>query len=474
MNKLTSEVGTEYRQKQSILWGRMVLNIKPKSPLAGWGNYPISSADLFRPERSHQLSQTQGCIIPRGLGRSYGDAALNADHQVLLMERLRCMLDFDEKTGILRADAGVTFEEILDVFVPRGWFFPVTPGTKYVTLGGCVACDVHGKNHHWSGTLGAHIKELEVVLADGSRRRCTPKTDENLFWATIGGMGLTGIISEVTVQLIPIETAYMIVQHHSTNDLDTTLDTLGNSEKDDKYSVAWIDCLTSGGRMGRSIVMNGHHAQPGEISSKSKDLSHISKKGGRSIPFDLPSWVLNSLTVKAFNAFYYKWQSRKNYPFIVDYDHYFYPLDSISHWNRLYGKRGFVQYQFVVPGENSREALKVILGKFVQSKRASFLAVLKRFGQEGKGMLSFPREGYTLALDLPVSDGLFPLLDEIDELVLKYGGRVYLAKDARMKPETFRAMYPRYPEWRRVKAAVDPEGRFHSDLSRRLGIEEKR
>lgn len=449
----------------------MALRSKRNTPISGWGNYPAGNADLYRPEKYHQLMGLKSSVIPRGLGRSYGDASLNFGRSILLMERLNRMLEFDGRTGILRAEAGVTLEEILDVFVPRGWFLPVTPGTKFVTLGGSIACDVHGKNHHVDGTLGSHVKELELILANGIKVLCSPKKEPNLFWATVGGMGLTGIISEVTLQLIPIETGYMVAQYYPTGDLDETLCSLEDKDKDEKYSVAWIDCLAGGKKMGRSILMNAHHAMPEEISSKKEDLLHIGKRRQRSLPFNFPSFVLNSTTIKLFNSLYYSWQSSKKEPLLIDYDSYFYPLDSIAHWNRLYGKRGFVQYQFVVPSKNARESLKVILEELSQSKRASFLAVLKRFGGEGKGMLSFPREGYTLALDIPVSKGLFPFLDTIDELVLKYEGRVYLAKDARVSPECFRAMYPRYQEWLRTKTEVDPECQFSSTLCRRLGME---
>ena len=450
------------------------LRVKPKTTLSGWGNYPLSRGDIIRPERFNQLNQLEGCSIPRGLGRSYGDASLNGGRRVVLMERLNRMLAFDEKTGILQAEAGVTFEEILDVFVPRGWFLPVTPGTKYVTLGGSIACDVHGKNHHNDGSLGDHVKELKLVVADGTTIPCSPQQNLELFWATVGGMGLTGIISEATLQLMPIETSYMAVRHYPTKDLTETFEVLGNSKKDDKYAVAWIDCLATGISMGRSIVMNGHHADPTELSTKHQDGLFLPKKSQHSIPFNFPSWVLNPLLVKAFNAFYYKWQSSKKEPFLIDYDRYFYPLDSIAHWNRLYGRRGFVQYQFVLPTKAAPEGLRMILEELVKSRRGSFLAVLKRFGAEGKGLLSFPSEGYTLALDLPLTCGLLPFLDQLDELVLKYGGRIYLAKDARMKPETFRMTYPRYTAWKKIKGEVDPEGRFNSDLSRRLRMEGRR
>ncbi len=449
--------------------------MKNKMTLSGWGNYPANQAIVERPERFHQLHVDAKNIIARGLGRSYGDAALNTDRDVILMERLNRFLAFDEKTGVLKAEAGTSLEEILETFIPRGWFLPVTPGTKYVTLGGCLAADIHGKNHHVDGTFGAHVNEFELLLANGSKRRCSPKQNPELFWGTVGGMGLTGIITEMALQLIPIETAYMQVQHHFAKNLDAVLAILENKQLDDRYSVAWIDCLSGGENFGRSIVMNAHHAAKKDLPAHISDPYQIKASKKISLPFYFPAWALNSWSVRAFNSLYCKIQKSKTSPFLLDYDRYFYPLDSINHWNRLYGKQGFLQYQFVVPFKTAQEALHVILGEFVKSKRASFLAVLKRFGSESEGFLSFPKEGYTLALDLPISGPeLFPFLDHLDNLVLKYEGRGYLAKDARMQPETFRSMYPRFNAWQKIKADVDPEDKFSSDLSRRLRMEGKR
>lgn len=442
-----------------------------KTTLSGWSRYPVTTSNLMRPERYRELrSSNERPLIARGLGRSYGDASLNSDRPVLLMERINRFLSFDENTGIFRGEGGVSLEEILEFFVPRGWFLPVTPGTKFATLGGCVATDVHGKNHHVDGAFGKHVKGLELILADGSVRRCSPKSDPDLFWATVGGMGLTGIISEVSLQLIPIESAYVMVQHHVAPNLDAAFDIL--SKEDDKYSVAWIDCLSTGADFGRSIVMSGHHAVLSELPLKIKDPLHVKPRPKLSIPFNCPSSLMNKWTIKAFNALYYRFQGSKKEAFVTDYDRYFYPLDSVSDWNRLYGKKGFLQYQFVVPMQTAKEALREILGELTRHQCASFLAVLKRFGKENEGFLSFPKEGYTLALDIPLNDpSLFAFLDQLDELVLKHKGRIYLAKDARMKAATFRAMYPRLGQWQRIKNVIDPKNRFSSDLSRRLEMD---
>lgn len=443
-----------------------------KQPLSGWGRYPVSHACVIRPERCRDLALGSASALARGLGRSYGDASLNADGTVILMERLNRFLSFDDKTGLLHAEAGVSLKEILDVFVPRGWFLPVTPGTKFATIGGCIASDVHGKNHHRDGTFGSHITSLELMLADGSKKVCSPQQHPDLFWATVGGMGLTGVITEATLKLIPIETAYMKVRHHVAKNLGEIISFLNDKSKDDKYSVAWIDCLSTGTDFGRSILMSGHHATRQELPAKIKNPLVIPSSSKRSIPFDMPSWLLNPWTVKAFNAIFYAYNKSKIQPFITDYNSYFYPLDGVDNWNRLYGKNGFVQYQFVVPSHGADTSLRRLLEELTQSRRASFLAVIKKFGNEGQGILSFPHEGYTLALDIPMSDpGLLDFLDHLDKLVLKYEGRLYLAKDSRLKPETFRAMYPRYAKWLQVKALCDPAWKFTSDLSRRLQME---
>jgi decaprenylphospho-beta-D-ribofuranose 2-oxidase len=449
-----------------------------RSQLSGWGNYPICTSILSRPERLQDLKIESTPLIARGLGRSYGDAALNSDQSVVLMERFNCFLAFDEKSGLLKAEGGVSLEDILKFLVPRGWFLPVTPGTKFATIGGCVAADVHGKNHHVDGAFSSFVREIELLLADGTRQRCSPKQHRDLFWATVGGMGLTGIITEVTLQLIPIRTAYMKATHLTTKNLAETLAILGDRDHEDHYSVAWVDCLAGGDArcdtrcdtLGRSVVMNGHHAIPEELSSKIEPFK-ISSRRRFFLPFNCPSWLLNKYTVGAFNSLYYKVQERKKETFYIDYDRFFYPLDAAGHWNRLYGKKGFVQYQFVLPTEETPQGMAAILKAIRSSGRAPFLAVLKRFGAQNEGHLSFPREGYTLALDIAVTDaGLFPFLDSLDALVMAHQGKVYLAKDARMRPSTFKAMYPRFGEWSRIKAMADPKNCFTSDLSRRLEI----
>lgn len=449
-------------------------------PISGWGRYPVQSCELERPERYADLRPDAVSVIARGQGRSYGDAALNENGRVLLTERVNRLLEFDVVNGILRAEAGVTLAEILDVIVPRGWFLPVTPGTKFVSLGGCVAADVHGKNHHHEGSFGDHVVGIDLILADGSRVVCSPSENPELFWVTVGGMGLTGIIGEVTFKLIPIQSAQMMVRHHAADDLEQLFRHLQNPAIDDRYTVAWIDNLATGKNLGRGIAMCGHHATVQELPADFGDALASKPGRSRSVPFDLPAWALNPLSIGVFNALYYQREGKKQQPFLRGYDPYFYPLDAIGQWNRLYGKRGFVQYQCVIPEPSAFDGIKALLQELSGSRRPSFLAVLKRLGAQGRGLLSFPVAGYTLALDLPIrsgkllaghpDDGLFTLLNKLDEIVLQHGGRVYLAKDARLSAESFRAMYPRYAEWLRIKNAVDPQNRFSSSLSRRLEI----
>jgi FAD/FMN-containing dehydrogenase len=437
----------------------------------------VQSCELERPERYADLKPNAPSLITRGQGRSYGDASLNENGRVLLSERVNRLLELDMEQGILRAEAGVTLAEILEVIVPKGWFLPVTPGTKFVSLGGCVAADVHGKNHHHEGSFGEHVLSLAMILADGNRINCSPSENAELFWASVGGMGLTGIIGEVTLKLTPIESAQMVVRQHAAINLEQLFKLLQDPTLDDRYSVAWIDSLASGANMGRGVAMFGHHATQAEVEARLGRKYRTAKSGAGkhgsklNMPFDLPAWTLNNLSIGAFNSWYYRREGSKQEPFLSGYDPYFYPLDAIGQWNRLYGERGFVQYQCVIPETTAYDGIASLLQELTRSRRPSFLAVLKRFGTQGRGMLSFPTAGYTLALDLPIRDaGLFTLLNQLDQIVLQHGGRVYLAKDARLSPDTFRSMYPRYAEWLKVKSAIDPDNRFSSSLSRRLNI----
>ena len=437
--------------------------------LGGWGRFPVSDSVAVRPEKARDLLPVSSSCLARGLGRSYGDAALNGQGILILTERLNRFLEFDTETGIVRAEAGLSLKDLLEAFVPQGWFVPVTPGTKFCTLGGYLAADVHGKNHRQDGSFSHHVLDFEIVLADGSVRRVDKTEDPELFWATVGGMGLTGIVRDLTVQLIPVETAYMKVRHIKTKNLDQTVELLSDPNHDAKYSVAWLDCLSTGTHLGRGVLMLGEHALKSQVSLRIDDPLKTAPKKVKPFPIDLPSWALNPVRIRAFNSLYALWQGGRG-EFVCGYDQFFYPLDGIANWNRMYGKRGFAQYQYVMPMNTAKEGTREILTLLSRERKASFLAVLKRFGPGGPGMLSFPMEGLTLALDIPMSSDLLPFLDHLDDIVLKYGGRIYLAKDSRMKIETFHAGYPRIGEFCDARKRYDPEGRFDSDLARRIGL----
>jgi decaprenylphospho-beta-D-ribofuranose 2-oxidase len=448
--------------------------------MSGWGRYPVVETDAYRPERAVTLAalvRSSGSLIGRGLGRSYGDAALNGAGGTLLLERLNRFLSFDAATGDLECEAGVTIADILQVFGPRGFLPPVCPGTRYVTVGGSIACDVHGKNHHRDGSFGRHVRSLRLVTASGEWVRCGPDQDPELFWATVGGMGLTGLIAEATIRLRRVASPYVAVDYDRASDLEAALRLFDETDERYAYSMAWIDCLAPGRALGRSVLMRGDPVEehPGPASTAASGAAAWGSAGRNEprlrVPFDLPGWVLNPVSMRAFNALYYRRHPVRRHGVITDYDAFFFPLDRIADWNRIYGRRGFLQYQCVVPLGSGRESLLRLL-ELARRGHGSFLAVLKRFGRTpGTGPLAFPRPGYTLALDFPATgDPLLRLLDTMDEVVAGVGGRVYLAKDARMRPDLFRAMYPELPDWLAVKRRVDPEHRFTSDLSRRLGL----
>lgn len=408
-------------------------------------------------EMGRTLRQQHGApLIARGLGRSYGDASLAP--LVLDNTRRHLLLDFDAQTGILRCEAGATLADLLDVLLPQGWFPPVTPGTKFVTVGGAVASDVHGKNHHIDGCFSAHVLSFELLLADGSIVQCSRHAHPELFRATCGGMGLTGVLLTVTLKMLPVQSAWIEQTTLRAASLEQVL-ALFEQHRDATYSVAWIDCVAGGARLGRSLLMLGEHALDGGLAAR--------PKRSRSVPFDLPPQLMNRYSIGAFNTLYYHKPSAGRAR--VHYEPYFYPLDGLLHWNRLYGKPGFVQYQFVLPRAATRE-LQAILARIVDSGRGSFLAVLKAFGPANQNYLSFPLEGYTLALDFKIEDGLFALLDELDVMVTAAGGRHYLAKDARMSQATFERGYPRHAAFQQVRRDYGALDAFGSSLSDRLGL----
>ncbi len=428
----------------------------------GWGRYPSIDATTTAVHSYSEVSATLAqldSIIPRGLGRSYGDSALSAN--IVDIKAMNQLLAFDQSSGIVRCQAGVSLADLLDVFVPRGWFLPVTPGTCFVTVGGAIASDVHGKNHHVDGCFSAHIRSLKLMLAVGSVVTCSVSENSELFRATCGGMGLTGIILEACIQLLPITSTLINETTLKAANIEEAL-SLFEQNADSTYSVAWIDCLQKGAGLGRSLIMLGEHATDGGlIASTDKKLT---------MPIDMPSFLLNRFSIAAFNALYYRRVRAARQQRVVHYQPYFYPLDSIRHWNRLYGKRGFVQYQFVIPKTAGSQAMRDILQRISRSGRGSFLAVLKTFGKQNENYLSFPCEGYTLALDFKLENGVFQLLDELDRQVLDYGGRVYLAKDARMSEATFKQSYPHWEKFQQVRESYGALDKFSSLQSQRLGL----
>jgi FAD/FMN-containing dehydrogenase len=432
--------------------------------LTGWGNFPIIKSEVIDVinirdviENISDASKTP--LIARGLGRSYGDSSL-APH-VMRTIQLDHFLKFDETSGSLNCSAGVSFADILSVFVPKGWFLPVTPGTKFITVGGAVASDVHGKNHHLEGCFGDHVSSLKIATASNGIIECSREHNPELFQATCGGMGLTGVILEATFKLKSIQSAYINTTTIKAKNLEEVL-SLFDAHHQTTYSVAWLDCASTGKLLGRSLLKLGEHADKGKFTT--------GKNARLVIPVDMPGFLLNRYAIKAFNFFYYNRVSKQQLEHLAHYESFFYPLDAIRHWNRLYGKNGFTQYQLVLPREAGLEGMTAVLQRIAASKRGSFLAVLKAFGKGNDNYLSFPMEGYTLALDFKLDKGLFGLLDELDSIVLDHGGRLYLTKDVRMSEEMFKKSYRRWGEFMKVRTQYDADRVFHSLQSHRLGI----
>jgi decaprenylphospho-beta-D-ribofuranose 2-oxidase len=438
--------------------------------ITNWGKYPERSVDWWAPTQAESLAQfpdSHGWIA-RGMGRCYGDSAL-ADHVVSTLN-LRHLLDFQPDTGLLTCEAGVTFDAILKVFVPKGFFLPVTPGTKFVTAGGALASDIHGKNHHVAGTFSDHVVWFDLQVADGRVLRCSRTENEQLFQLTCGGMGLTGLILRLAFYLKPIPTAYIRQKTLVARNLQEVMD-LFEEHQSCTNSVAWIDCLQKGKNIGRSLLMLGEFATPDQLSkNQAKQPYAVHAPPKWTVPFDFPSFVLNSFSVKAFNFLFYHKQWAKETTQTLHYEPFYYPLDAIHHWNRIYGKKGFTQYQFVLPKAASREGLTEILSRIAQRNMGSFLSVLKLFGPQDPQYLRFPMEGYTLALDFKITPDLWAFLEELDQLVLAYGGRLYLTKDVRMSADFFYQTYPQIQDFKTALRAWDPQQKFSSEQSKRLGI----
>ncbi|WP_295695496.1 FAD-binding oxidoreductase [Lapillicoccus sp.] len=408
-------------------------------------------------------------VLARGLGRSYGDAAQNGGGLVADMTTRNRVLSVDTQTGEVSVEAGVSLDTLMRLLLPMGLFVPVSPGTRQVTVGGAVAADIHGKNHHVDGSFGDHLASIDLLCADGSIRHLTPLDD--LFWATVGGMGLTGVVLRVTLRMKPVETAYCVVDTERCANLDDLMQRMTTDDHRYTYSVAWVDCLASGASLGRSVLTRGWPATLDQLPRRLRHKPLDFRPPELAVaPAHLPNGMLNHLTVAAFNNVWYYKSPRERRGEIQSIGAFFHPLDGVRQWNRIYGSRGFLQYQFVVPF-GAEDALRRCLTMLSDAGQASFLAVLKRFGHGNSGHLSFPMPGWTLTLDIPVGSAeLGGLLDRLDEEVIAAGGRLYLAKDSRMTAATMRKMYPRLEQWREIRHEADPDGVFMSDLARRLEL----
>lgn len=430
--------------------------------LPSWGNYPKINNKVFCFDKNVTLKRIidkHNDLIPYGNGRSYGDSALSKN--IIHVRPHHYFLDFDEANGLLHVQAGVLLSEILDAFVSRGWFLKVTPGTKLITVGGAIASDVHGKNHHIAGCFSECVEMFRLMLSDGEVVTCSKQENTMLFKATCGGMGLTGVILDAKISLKKINSKYINQTTIKTRNLKETFAAF-ERYKDSPYSVAWIDCLAKNDDLGRCLLMVGGFADDGDFEYKLKKKVNT--------PFNFPSFLLNTWTVKAFNFLYYGRVRKMISTQKVDIDAYFYPLDSINNWNRIYGKQGFTQYQFILPKETSFEGLEQVLTAIADSGKGSFLAVLKLYGAANENYLSFPMEGYSLALDFKIEKGLFELLNKLDEIVLQHGGRIYLAKDARVSKEVFEQGYPQIETFRALRKKLKMNKIFNSLQSQRMGI----
>ena len=430
--------------------------------LSGWGRIAVPGAEIL----SEDLERiTKGAVLSRGLGRSYGDSSLPPPGQPSvagsrLADRI---LSFDEGTGVLRAEAGFSLFELNRLFWPRGFCAPVAPGTQFITLGGMVAADVHGKNHHRDGCFGNHVVSVRLRVADGRIVECSREAEPDLFRATLGGMGLTGHLLEVECRLPRIPSPWIRAESERVHDIDCFIEALKESGPHWPYTMGWIDCLSRGPGMGRGILTRGRWAEPGEAPA-----AVPRRKRRPKVPVVLPGWLISRLTVRVFNSLYFHRHVPRLRRGLIHPESFFYPLDMIRDWNRLYGPRGFTQYQCVLPEAAGHGAARRFLDLLTRRGGASMLCVIKDCGAEGLGLLSFPKPGISIALDIPVRDETQSLVDALNELVIAEGGRVYLAKDQFTRPEHFRAMEPRLAEWERIRRQWDPEGRLRSAQSVRI------
>ena len=447
--------------------------------LSGWGRTAWTVADLFHTNDVHEMqriidgSGPRG-VIARGLGRSYGAAAQNAGGNVIEItaEGDPNGVDafLDSATGVLDVASSVSLDSILRMSVPRGWFVPVTPGTRFITVGGAIASDVHGKNHHFDGSFGQHVSSITLLLASGEILEMSPQSHPEWFWATVGGMGLTGIVLRAKVRMLPIESSRVRVETERLVNFDAVCEAMSSdgADNDYRYSVCWIDLLATGSSMGRGVLTRGEHASVADV--KDDDVLAYDPRLKVPAPGWVPNGVLNKWSIKAFNEVWYRKAPANRHVSIESIPQFFHPLDGVHQWNRLYGKQGFIQYQFIVPLDRI-DVLRTVIETFSSAEVASFLAVLKRMGAQNLAPMSFPTEGWTLTLDMAAGiKGLPELLAKVDNMVLDAGGRHYLAKDSHVSPTAVRRGYPRLDEWMQTRDSMDPYGLWRSDLARRLGL----
>jgi len=442
--------------------------------LRGWGGTSPSVATVHTAGEDVELVRLvteagpRG-VLGRGLGRSYGDAAQNGGGVVVDMTARQNVLSINTETALVEVEAGVSLDQLMRLLLPLGLFVPVSPGTRQVTVGGAIAADIHGKNHHVDGSFGRHVVSMDLLCADGTIRTLTPESE--LFWATVGGMGLTGLVLRATLRMKKVESAYCLVDTERCVNLDDLLARMTEGDHRYTYSVAWIDCLASGASLGRSVLTRGWPATLEQLPRKLRDHAlDFHPKQVAVAPPVFPSGMLNRATVAAFNEVWFRKAPRERLGEVQSIAAFFHPLDAVSSWNRIYGPKGFLQYQFVVPF-GAEDTMRRCIEMLSDAGQASFLAVLKRFGAQGDGHLSFPTPGWTLALDIPLGAPILGgLLDRLDAEVIAAGGREYLAKDSRLSASEIAPMYPRLDEWRAIRKAVDPDGVFTSDLARRLGL----
>jgi len=433
-----------------------------QSTLSGWGRLPVPGRELVGEDLE---AATRGAVLSRGLGRSYGDSSLPAApaHKVVCTRLADRVLAFDAASGLLRAEAGLSLAAMIRLSMPRGFFTPVTPGTKFVTLGGMVASDVHGKNHHREGCFGAHVTALKLRLASDELVECSPTREPELYWATVGGMGLTGHILEVEARLHAIPSSWIWAESSRVGSLDEYLSALAESAPRWPMTVGWIDCVGRGKHVGRGILTCGRWAEPGEAPAAAPR-----EPRAKNFPVDLPSWALNDFTAGAFNTLYYWKHLRRRREGIVHPDAFFYPLDAILHWNRAYGSRGFTQYQCVLPRRAGAPAVREFMELLTRLGGASPVCVIKDCGPQGQGLLSFPLEGTSIAVDMACTSETQRTVDRLNEMVIAAGGRIYLTKDRFTRAEHFRAMEPRLPRFEAARATYDPTRRLKSAQSVRL------